>query len=79
MTWLPLFIPGWLKRGAFYIVAGLLAVAGVFLAGKREGRQRAKSEAMEADRETDRRIDKADVSRGDPAADREWLRKRADK
>ena len=41
-------IPGWLKRAVAWAVAGLLAVAGIFYAGKREARQKAKQEAAEA-------------------------------
>ena len=41
-------IPGWLKRAVAWAVAGLLAVAGIFYAGKREARQKAKQKAAEA-------------------------------
>ena len=70
-------IPGWLKRLAIYAVAGAVAVLGVFAAGKREGRIGAKTDALEADRKADRRIDNADVSRGNPADDRDFLYKRS--
>lgn len=70
-------IPGWVKRLAIYAVAGAVAVLGIFAAGKREGRLRAKTDALEADRKADRRIDNADVSRGDTNSDRDWLHKRS--
>jgi len=70
-------IPGWLKRLAIYAVAGAVAVLGIFAAGKREGRLGAKTDALEADRKADRRIDNADVSSGNSDRDREWLRKRS--
>jgi hypothetical protein len=78
MIW-GLLIPGWLKRAALWAVGGLVAALGIFMAGKRAGGQAAKSRALEADRKADRRMDHADVSRGDSGADIEWLRKRADK
>ena len=70
-------IPGWVKRLAIYAVAGAVAVLGIFAAGKREGRLRAKTDALEADRKADRRMDNAEVSSGKPDDDREWLRKRS--
>ena len=42
-------IPGWLKRAVAWAVAGLLAAAGIFYAGKREARQKAKIEGLKAD------------------------------
>jgi len=70
-------MPGWLKRLAIYAVARAVAVLGIFAAGKREGRLGAKTDALEADRKADRRIDNADVSSGNSDRDREWLRKRS--
>lgn len=43
-------IPGWLRRAVFWAVGAALAVFGIWTAGKREGRSRAKSEALEADK-----------------------------
>ena len=60
-------IPGWLKRAVAWAVAGLLAVAGIFYAGKREARQQAKKRAAEANlkAKTNRERIEDDVE-GDP-------------
>ena len=52
-------IPGWLKRAVAWAVAGLLAAAGIFYAGKREARQKAKIEGLEGYKKTRERIDDA--------------------
>lgn len=70
-------IPGWLKKGAALVVGAALALLGAFYAGRREGRQAGNIDALEADRKADRRIDNADVSRGNADDDREFLRKRS--
>jgi hypothetical protein len=74
---------GYLLGDLFPYIAGaavaLLGILGSYMAGKRQGRLRAKSEALEADRKADRRMDDADVSHGDADADTAWLRDRAGK
>jgi len=72
-------IPGWLKRAVAWAVAGLLAAAGIFYAGKREARQKAKIEGLKADKAANERINHADVSDGNADADTEWLRDRSRK
>lgn len=71
-------IPGWLRRAAMAAGAVALAVLGAFFAGKREARRDADRKNLEADKDANRRMDQADVSRGDADADREWLRERSD-
>lgn len=77
MIWL--LIPGWLKRAVAWAAVGLAAIAGIFMAGKREARQAAKTERLEADRRANERINDADVSRGDADSDTDWLRHRSGK
>lgn len=71
-------IPGWLRRAVLALGALALAVLGAFAAGKREARRDADRKNLEADKDANRRMDGADVSRGDADADREWLRERSD-
>jgi hypothetical protein len=71
-------IPGWLRRAALALGALALAVLGAFAAGKREARRDADRKNLEADRDANRRMDGADVSRGNADHDREWLRERSD-
>ena len=62
-----------------YILGALGLVAaffGIRWGGGKAARQKARAERAEANNQADRRMDDADVSRGDPAADDEWLRKR---
>lgn len=46
MMWL---IHGWLKRAVLWAVGAALAVFGIWTAGKRHARQKAKIEGLEAD------------------------------
>ncbi|OWJ69295.1 hypothetical protein CDV50_18745 [Haematobacter massiliensis] len=55
------------------IVTLLLAFAG----GKREGRRDARADRLQDYQDTRRRMDDADVSRGDAADDLRWLRDRS--
>lgn len=55
----------------------LVTIAAAFLAGKREDRRDAAADELRDYRETRKEIDHADVSRGDPDADVDWLRDRA--
>lgn len=64
-------LQGWLAAAG----AAVLAVLGIFLAGKREGRQRAAEKAAEADAKTRERIDEVHVG-DDPHAAARWLRER---
>jgi len=65
---------GWLAA----LAGVLLALLGVYAAGRRDARQRAAQEADEAYRETRRRIDEVDVG-DDPAVLRDWLRQRGER
>lgn len=60
-------------------VALVLAVLGAWVAGRREARQEARTEALEGYARTRRDMDDADASFGDnpdPAAIRQWLSER---
>lgn len=59
MMWL---IPGWLKRAVLWAVGAALAVFGIWTAGKRHARQKAKIEGLEGYREIRERIDDAQVA-----------------
>ena len=61
------------------VLAGIIAIAGAFLAGKRDARKEAKIKGLEADKKTNERIDHADISSGDLDADAKWLSDRAKK
>lgn len=74
MTWLWLLVPSWLKRAAAWTVAGTVAVLGIFMAGKRDARQAAKKQELEANVKTRKKIDAAPVT-DDPDVARERLRK----
>ena len=52
-------IPGWLKRAVAWAVAGLLAAAGIFYAGRINDRKNAKIEGLKGYRETRERMDNA--------------------
>lgn len=47
MTFLLALIPAWLKRALAWAVAALVAAAGIFIAGRRDGLSSAKSAAKE--------------------------------
>lgn len=68
-------IPGPIKRALAWLVAGLVAFAGVWGLVRRDVRREAALEAAEQYRETRERIDHAD-SPSDPDLARDWLRKR---
>lgn len=72
-------IPGWLKKGAALLAGAALALLGAFYAGRREGKLAGKTDALEADRKANERINKANVSRGDINDDIDFLRKRSGK
>lgn len=58
------------------LLARVLPFAAVWLAARRDANQSRKIEGLEDYAETRARIDVADVSDGDAAADRDWLRRR---
>lgn len=58
-------------------VAVVLAVLGAWVAGKREARQEARSEALRGYVDTRKRIDEADDLGDDVELARRWLRERA--
>ena len=55
----------------------VVALVAAFAMGKREQRREAAADALQQQLETRRRMDDADVSRGDPDDDLEWLRRRS--
>ena len=61
------------------LLGPLIPYLAVWAAAKRDSRQSAKLERLQADKEANERINHADVSRGDTDADRSWLRKRSGK
>jgi len=56
MIW-GLLVPQWLRRFVAWTVAGLIAVAGIFYAGKREARQKADLKALKGYKATRERMD----------------------
>lgn len=63
---------------ALAALGGLIAaVLAAFMAGRRDGRRDAAEAGLRRYRETRQEMDHADASRGDAAADLEWLRDRA--
>ena len=70
---------------AVLAIAGALVVAwfGSITVYKRKGKAEAKAEhdleELKADQAVDRKIDNADVSKGDSNSDLEWLRRRAER
>lgn len=70
-------IPGPIKRAMAWLVAGLVAFAGVWWLAKRDARRGAALDAAKEYRETRERIDHAtDNLPSEPIDLREWLRKR---
>lgn len=66
-----------LKKWGLIAWGFAIAAAGIFALGKRKARQEAADKANRQQLETRRRMDDADVSRGDSAADLDWLRDRS--
>jgi hypothetical protein len=66
-----------LGRALAAIGGVIVALLMAFAAGKREGRRDATVDQLQDYQTTRRRIDDADVSRGDAADDDRWLRNRA--
>jgi hypothetical protein len=65
-----------LGRFVAWAVAGVAAVLLVRADAKRDARQEAEQEALRRKVKTLERINEADTSTGDDAADREWLKRR---
>lgn len=61
------------------VLGPILPFLAVWVARGQLARLRGKNEALEADQKADRRMDHADVSRGDADADDKWLRGRSKK
>ena len=67
-------------RAGRFVTGAALAVSVVmaaWIAGKREGRQKARSDGLEVYVKTRQEMDNADISSGDAAADDLWLRNRS--
>lgn len=58
------------------LLGRVLPFMAVWVAARRDANQARKIEGLEDYAETRKRVDMADVSGGDAAADREWLRRR---
>jgi hypothetical protein len=67
-----------LKAAAVAVVGALLALAGVYIAGRKDGRQKAAQDAAEDYIQTRKRMDNAEKPT-DPEAARAWLRERQSK
>ena len=65
-----------IARAIWKPVAALLAVLGIYLAGRKDARQTAKSDALRDYAETRKKADDADIPSDDPAVLRDWLRER---
>jgi hypothetical protein len=58
-------------------VAAILALLGIYLAGRQGASQRAKSEALRDYAETRKKADEADIVGDDPDLARRWLHERS--
>jgi hypothetical protein len=58
-------------------VAAILAVLGIYLAGRQGASQRAKSDALKDYAETRKKADEADIIGNDPDLARRWLHERS--
>jgi hypothetical protein len=65
-----------LARALWKPIAAILAALGIYLAGRNDARQRAKSEALKDYAETRKKADAADIIGDDPDLARRWLRER---
>ena len=61
------------------LLGPVLPFLATWVAAKRDAAQAARNERLEADRKADRRMDNAQVSRGDSDADAQWLRNRSER
>lgn len=75
MTWL---LSTRLGRALAALGGLIVALVAAFALGRREGRQAARDADLRRYRKTRKDMDHADVGRGDPADDVEWLRDRAE-
>lgn len=75
---------GWLMGTRFgrwlaALAAVVVVLFSAFTLGRRDGRRDAREAELESYRKTRKDMDDADVGRGDPADDLEWLRRRSDR
>ena len=66
-----------IAKAAWKPVAALLAVLGIYLAGRKDARQTAKSDALQDYAETRKKADEADIVGDDPDLARRWLHERS--
>ena len=68
----------WQRIKTWLAAVGLAftTIVGVWIHGRRSGKQQRDDAARDDELETHERMNDADVSDGDPDADRDWLRKR---
>lgn len=79
MIW-DLITPDWLSSTLVWAAGALVVVFGAWMAGKRGGRQKAKTEVLRGNVETREKMDDADIVGDDPDMARKWLSERdADK
>lgn len=57
--------------------AALLAILGIYLAGRKDARQTAKSDALRDYAETRKKADEAEIVGDDPDLARRWLHERS--
>jgi len=69
-------IPGPIKRALAWLLAGLVAFAGVWGMAKRDSRRETALEAAERYAKTRKRMDDVETGTDDPALLRDWLRER---
>ena len=67
-----------IARAIWKPVAALLAVLGIYLAGRNDARQKAKSAALQDYAETRKKADEADIVGDDPDLARRWLKERGE-
>jgi hypothetical protein len=66
-----------IAKAALRPVAALLAVLGIYLAGRQGASQRAKSDALRDYAETRKKADEADIVGDNPDLARRWLHERS--
>lgn len=76
MAW---FFQSWLGRALAALGGLIVAIIAAFTLGRREGRLDAEAAELGRYQESRKDMDHADVSRGDPAGDLDWLRRRAER
>ena len=66
-----------IAKAAWRPVAALLAVLGIYLAGRKDARQTAKSDALQDYAKTRKKADEAEIVGDDPDLARRWLHERS--